>query len=251
LLDQDEVDEKTMMTPGNIVMMLNETSGIRVQNTSPSLGSSTVRIQGMKGRYTRFLADGLPIFGQQGSGLGLLQIPPVDLGRVEIIKGVASVLYGAGAMGGVVNLTTKRPGYKPARDFIVNQTTLGGTDVSGYLDGKLSAHTSGSLLGMGDWQIARDLNHDGWADVAGYHPVSFGRASFGTTARGIADCSPVVSPTKIERVARYRDRACPQPANRISSRFMVFARISVFRRRYSRRASTWLRCAARTPCVRR
>jgi iron complex outermembrane receptor protein len=168
LLDQDEVDEKTMMTPGNIVMMLNETSGIRVQNTSPSLGSSTVRIQGMKGRYTRFLADGLPLFGQQGAGLGLLQIPPVDLGRVEIIKGVASALYGAGAMGGVVNLTTRRPGDKPARDFIVNQTTLGGTDVSGYLDGKLSAHTSGSLLGMGDWQIARDLNHDGWADLAGY-----------------------------------------------------------------------------------
>lgn len=103
LLDQEEVDEKTMMTPGNIVMTLNETSGIRVQTTSPSLGSSTVRIQGMKGRYTRFLADGLPLFGQQGAGLGLLQIPPVDLGRVEIIKGVASALYGAGAMGGVVN----------------------------------------------------------------------------------------------------------------------------------------------------
>jgi hypothetical protein len=48
LVDQEEVDEKTMMTPGNIVIMLNETSGIRVQNTSPSLGSSTVRIQGMK-----------------------------------------------------------------------------------------------------------------------------------------------------------------------------------------------------------
>ena len=103
LLDQEEVDEKTMMTPGNIVMTLNETSGIRVQTTSPSLGSWTVRIQGMKGRYTRFLADGLPLFGHRGAGLGLLQIPPVDLGSVEIIKGVASALYGAGAMGGVVN----------------------------------------------------------------------------------------------------------------------------------------------------
>ena len=90
-------------------MMLNETSGIRVQTTSPSLGSSTVRIQGMKGRYTRFLADGLPLFGQQGAGLGLLQIPPVDLGQVEIIKGVASALYGAGAMGGVVNSSHDGP----------------------------------------------------------------------------------------------------------------------------------------------
>ncbi len=169
LLDQDEIDEKTMMTPGNIVMMLNETSGLRVQTTSPSLGSSTIRIQGMKGRYTRFLADGLPLFGQQGAGLGLLQIPPVDLGQVEIIKGVASALYGAGAMGGVVNLIARRPGDKPVRDFIVNQTTLGGTDVSGYLSGKLSAQTSGSFLGTGDWQIERDRNDDGWADLAGYH----------------------------------------------------------------------------------
>jgi outer membrane receptor for ferrienterochelin and colicins len=184
LLDQEEVDEKTMMTPGNIVMILNETSGIRVQNTSPSLGSSTVRIQGMKGRYTRFLADGLPLFGQQGSGLGLLQIPPVDLGRVEIIKGVASALYGAGAMGGVVNLTTRRPGDKPARDFIVNQTTLGGTDVSGYLDGKLSPHTSGSLLGMGSFQIARDLNNDGWADLARYDRGVFRPRFFWDNGKG-------------------------------------------------------------------
>lgn len=168
LLDQEEVDEKTMMTPGNIVMMLNETSGLRVQTTSPSLGSSSVRIQGMKGRYTRFLADGLPLFGQQGAGLGLLQIPPVDLGQVEIIKGVASALYGAGAMGGVVNLITRRPGDKPIHDFIVNQTTLGGTDVSGYLAGKFTPKVSGAFLGMGDWQIARDLNNDGWADLAGY-----------------------------------------------------------------------------------
>ena len=168
LLDQEEVDEKTMMTPGNIVMMLNETSGLRVQTTSPSLGSSTVRIQGMKGRYTRFLADGLPLFGQQGAGLGLLQIPPVDLGQVELIKGVSSALYGAGAMGGVVNLITRRPQNKPIRDFIVNQTTLGGTDVSGYLAGKLSAQMSGAFLGMGNWQIARDRNNDGWADLAGY-----------------------------------------------------------------------------------
>jgi outer membrane receptor for ferrienterochelin and colicins len=72
-------------------------------------------------------------------------------------------------MGGVVNLTTRHPGDKPARDFIVNQTTLGGTDVSGYLDGKLSPHTSGSLLGMGSFQIARDLNNDGWADLARYN----------------------------------------------------------------------------------
>jgi iron complex outermembrane receptor protein len=122
----------------------------------------------MKGRYTRFLADGLPLFGQQGAGLGLLQTPPVDLGQVEIIKGVASALYGAGAMGGVVNLITRRPGDKPIRDFMVNQTTLGGTDVSGYLAGKFTPQMGVAMLGMGDWQVERDRNHDSWADLAGY-----------------------------------------------------------------------------------
>lgn len=90
VLDREEIEEKMMMTPGDIVMMLSEMGGLRVQTTSPSLGGASVRIQGMRGRYTRFLTDGLPLFGQQGGGLGLLQIPPTDLAQVEVIKGVSS-----------------------------------------------------------------------------------------------------------------------------------------------------------------
>ena len=113
VLAREEIEEKMLMTPGDIVMMLNEMGGMRVQATSPSLGAASVRIQGMRGRYTRLLSDGLPLFGEVG-GLGLLQIPPMDLGQVEVIKGVASALYGAGAMGGVVNLLSRRPGAEPA-----------------------------------------------------------------------------------------------------------------------------------------
>ena len=109
VLDAEEIEEKQLMTPGDIVMMLNEMGGLRVQATSPSLGAASVRVQGMRGRYTRFLSDGLPLFGADVGGLGLLQIPPTDLGQVEVIKGVASALYGAGALGGVVDLISKRP----------------------------------------------------------------------------------------------------------------------------------------------
>ena len=112
VLAREEIEEKMLMTPGDIVMMLNEMGGMRVQTTSPSLGAASVRIQGMRGRYTRVLSDGLPLFGEVG-GLGLLQIPPMDLGQVEVIKGVASALYGAGAMGGVINLLSRRPGAEP------------------------------------------------------------------------------------------------------------------------------------------
>ena len=127
VLDAEEIDEKLMMTPGDVVMMLNEMGGMRVQATSPSLGAASVRIQGMRGRYTRFLSDGLPLFGEQVS-LGLMQIPPLDLGRVEVIKGVASSLYGAGAMSGVVNLVSRRPGTKPERQLLLNRSSRGATD---------------------------------------------------------------------------------------------------------------------------
>jgi len=168
VLGADEIDEKTMMTPGDIVMMLNEMGGLRVQSTSPSLGAASVRIQGMRGRYTAFLGDGLPLFGQQGGGLGLLQIPPVDLGQVEVIKGVASALYGAGAMAGVVNLISRRPGPEPVHEILFNRSTLGATDASLFVASQLTPHWGVSFLGSGDWQQHNDVNHDGWADVAAY-----------------------------------------------------------------------------------
>ena len=90
-------------------MLVNETTGLRVQTTAPSLGAANVRIRGLRGRYSQLLADGLPLYGAQGDSLSLLQVPPLDLGQVEIIKGVASALYGASALGGVVNLVSRRP----------------------------------------------------------------------------------------------------------------------------------------------
>ncbi len=168
VLQREEIEEKLVMTPGDIVMMLNEMGGMRVQTTSPSLGAASIRMQGMRGRYTRFLSDGLPLFGQQGAGLGLLQIPPMDLGQVEVIKGTSSALYGTGAMAGVVNLISRRPGQEPVREFLVNRTTLGGTDATGFLASRLSSMWSMSFLGGGHWQERRDRDRDGWADLAGY-----------------------------------------------------------------------------------
>jgi iron complex outermembrane receptor protein len=168
-LDQDEIEEKAMMTPGDIVMLLNEMGGLRVQTTSPSLGAASVRIQGMRGRYTRFLADGLPLFGQQGGGLGLLQIPPVDLAQVEVIKGNASALYGAGAMAGVVDLISRRPAAEPVHELLLNRSTRGATDASLFLASRLSASWGASLLAAGDFQTSNDIDRDGWADLAGYN----------------------------------------------------------------------------------
>ena len=168
VLEREEIEEKLMMTPGDIVMMLNEMGGMRVQATSLGLGAASVRIQGMRGRYTRFLSDGLPLFGEQVGALGLLQIPPMDLGRVEVIKGVASSLYGAGAMGGVVNLIARRPGAEAEREILFNQSTRGGTDLVAWLGAPLSSAWSASLLVGGHRQQRTDVDDDAWADLPGY-----------------------------------------------------------------------------------
>lgn len=168
VLGREEIEEKMLMTPGDIVMMLNELGGLRVQSTSPAMGSASLRIQGMRGRYTRFFADGLPLAGEQPSGLGLLQIPPMDLGQVEVIKGVASALYGAGAMGGVVNLVSRRPRASAAHEVLLNQSTLGATDGVLWLSGPLGERTGASLLGGLHRQIDQDVDGDGWADLPAY-----------------------------------------------------------------------------------
>ena len=168
VLDAEEIEEKQLMTPGDIVMMLNEMGGLRVQATSPSLGAASVRVQGMRGRYTRFLSDGLPLFGTDVGGLGLLQIPPTDLGQVEVIKGVASALYGAGALGGVVDLISRRPAKEPAREALVNRTSRGGTDATLFATQPFTERWSGTLLAGGHWQQRNDIDDDGWADLAGY-----------------------------------------------------------------------------------
>jgi len=197
VLDREEIEEKLLMTPGDIVMMLNEMGGMRVQATSPSLGAASVRIQGMRGRYTRFLSDGLPLFGERVGALGLLQIPPMDLGQVEVIKGVASSLYGAGAMGGVVNLISRKAGREPEREFLVNRSTRGATDGVLWYATPLTPRWGFTLLGGSHWQQQTDVNDDAWADLPGYSRAVFrprvswdggnGRTFFATAGVTIED----------------------------------------------------------------
>ena len=183
VLNREEIEEKMLMTPGDIVMMLNEMGGMRVQTTSPSMGAASVRIQGMQGRYTRVLFDGLPLAGQQVGGLGLLQIPPMDLGQVEVIKGVASALYGAGAMGGVINLVARRPQDDPVREFLFNQSTVGTTDGVGFLRRTGCRSTSARRC----WSAAIIRRRTTSTTTAGTiwpatRAASFVRACSGTTA---------------------------------------------------------------------
>lgn len=186
VIDREEIEEKALMTPGSVAMLIGETSGLRVQTTAPSLGAANVRIQGLRGRYSQMLADGLPLYGGQGDSFSMLQVPPLDLGQVEIIKGAASALYGASALGGVINLVSRRP-TESGREVLLNQTSLGGSDATVWLADTRRSPWNWTLLGGFHRQGRRDLDDEGWTDVAGYErgmvrPRLFYSNGAGTTA---------------------------------------------------------------------
>lgn len=132
----EELSEKGNMKPGDIRMLLNESTGIRTQQTSATSYNSSIRIQGLDGKYTQLLRDGFPLYSGFASGLSLMQIAPLDLKQVEVIKGSSSTLYGGGAIAGLVNLISKTPEDEPELSFMANGTSALGLDLSGFYSRK-------------------------------------------------------------------------------------------------------------------
>lgn len=128
----EELEEKSNMKSGDIRMLLSESTGIQTQQTSATSANASIRIQGLDGRYTQILKDGLPLYSGASSGLGLLQIPPLDLKQAEVIKGSASTLYGGGAIAGLVNLISKTPNAKRELAFHLNGSSGRGFDLNAF-----------------------------------------------------------------------------------------------------------------------
>jgi outer membrane receptor protein involved in Fe transport len=128
----EELDEKANMKPGDIRMVLNESTGVMTQQTSATSANASIRIQGLDGRYTQILRDGMPLYAGFSGGLGLLQTPPLDLKQFEIIKGSYSTLYGGGAIAGLVNLISKTPAEERELRFLIDATTAGGLNTSTF-----------------------------------------------------------------------------------------------------------------------
>ncbi|MCX2681250.1 TonB-dependent receptor [Galbibacter sp. EGI 63066] len=128
----EELAEKGNMKPGDIRMLLNESTGIQTQQTSATSYNSSIRIQGLDGKYTLLLRDGLPLYSGYSGGLSLMQIAPLDLKQVEVVKGASSTLHGGGAIAGLVNLVSKTPEDEPELSFMLNGTSALGLDISGF-----------------------------------------------------------------------------------------------------------------------
>jgi len=186
-IGMEEIDEKNNMRPGNVAMLLHESTGIQVQQTSATSANASIRIQGLDGRYTQLLKDGFANFGNFSSGLSVLEIPPLDLKQVEIIKGPASPLFGGGAIAGVINFISKTPKVKPEYSFILNHSNIGQTNIGGFASQK-NSKIGYTFLALYSKQKPFDADKDDFTEVPKsneftIHPKLFFYLNKNTTIR--------------------------------------------------------------------
>lgn len=112
VVTQEELAKKPYMT---LIDAVRELEGVDVGETSDKTGQKTISMRGMGSDYTLVLIDGKrqnnhgDIYPNDFGGNQFNHIPPLDaIERIEVIRGPASTLYGADALGGVINIITKK-----------------------------------------------------------------------------------------------------------------------------------------------
>ena len=159
----EEIDEAASMEPSRIAHLITHSTGIQVQTSSATSNGAVVRIQGLNGRYTQILKDGFPLYGGFSGSLDVLQIPPLDLRQVEYIKGSASTLYGGGAIGGLINLLTKKA-TKEETLLHINFSHIGSKDFNAFVSRKFGKFGFTNLASM-HMHAPYDPDNDGYSDI--------------------------------------------------------------------------------------
>ncbi len=93
---------------------LQNVNGVRPQINCNVCNTGDIHINGLEGPYTMILIDGMPIVSGLATVYGLTGIPQSLIDRIEVVKGPASTLYGSEAVGGLINVITKRTEIAPA-----------------------------------------------------------------------------------------------------------------------------------------
>ena len=143
----------------NAADALRSLPGVSVSRGGGIAGQTQVRIRGAEGNHTLVLVDGI-VANQPGTGeFDFSNLPADQIERIEVVRGAQSSLYGSGAIGGVVNIVTKR-GRGPASTTVWSEggsfaTAASGITVSGGSD-KAHGLVSYSVRNTNGFNISTD-----------------------------------------------------------------------------------------------
>lgn len=155
VVPQEEIEKKA---PESLAEMLRDVPGVQILDSSVA-GMKRIQIRGESSRRNVIMVDGQEITDHSTYGTPIL-IDPSSVERIEVIKGPASVLYGSKAIGGVINIITKKGGDKPI------EGVLSGT----YFSATKGYHTSATVLGSWenwDYRVTGSLANHGDRKTAG------------------------------------------------------------------------------------
>ena len=122
-----------------------------------ALGGSNLTMQGLSGQNVKVLIDGVPLIGRQGTGneVNINQINVNSIERVEIVEGPMSVVYGADALAGVINIITKKPEEgKWSASVRLHEETVGkeyGFKTGIHNESVSIGYSHGKIYAMGDF----------------------------------------------------------------------------------------------------
>ena len=157
----------------SIFESLQNVNGVRPQLNCNVCNTGDIHINGLEGPYTFVLIDGMPIVSGLSTVYGLTGIPQALIERVEVVKGPASTLYGSEAVGGIINIITKKPSNSPML-FVDNFSSSWGevnTDIGFKYN--VSKKIQG-LLGVNyfNYQNIIDNNNDNFTDLTLQNRIS-------------------------------------------------------------------------------
>jgi len=157
----------------NIYEALQNVNGVRPQLNCQVCNTGDIHINGLEGPYTMILIDGMPIVSSLSTVYGLSGIPNSMIERIEIVKGPASSLYGSEAVGGLINIITKKPQNAPLISADVFGTSWG--EYNADLGFKLKAGKKLDILtGINyfNFQNKVDNNNDNFTDMTLQNRIS-------------------------------------------------------------------------------
>ena len=157
----------------SIFESLQNVNGVRPQLNCNVCNTGDIHINGLEGPYTFVLIDGMPIVSGLSTVYGLTGIPQALIERVEVVKGPASTLYGSEAVGGIINIITKKPSNSPKLTTDTFASSWGEVNLDVGLRYKLSENTD-ALLGVNyfNFQNRIDNNNDNFTDLTLQNRIS-------------------------------------------------------------------------------